>query len=165
MKWKLANGVGSQYLHTTSKHGVFSITTADAHTSAASSRLNWHPCWFKWTRPFCRKKNSDFWACAIICQTQSTHQVQGGSNMTGTVYTCLHTNKSRSYLNHLVLLYQWCTVMQISNLQNRSLLSIQFFSFYTRNSAKLLSIVLQMRPIDRHYVQTLCCTQSVQTAR
>jgi len=28
-------------LHTTSEHGVSSITTADAHTSAASSRLNW----------------------------------------------------------------------------------------------------------------------------
>jgi len=27
-------------LHTTSKHGVSSITTADAHTLAASSRLN-----------------------------------------------------------------------------------------------------------------------------
>ena len=27
--------------HTTSEHGVSSITTADAHTSAASSRLNW----------------------------------------------------------------------------------------------------------------------------
>jgi len=30
-------------LHTTSQHGVSSITTADAHTSAASSRLNWRP--------------------------------------------------------------------------------------------------------------------------
>jgi len=30
-------------LHTTSEHGVSSITTADAHTSAASSRLNLHP--------------------------------------------------------------------------------------------------------------------------
>ena len=28
-------------LHTTSEHGVPSITTADAHTLAASSRLNW----------------------------------------------------------------------------------------------------------------------------
>jgi len=27
-------------LHTTSEHGVSSITTADAHTSSASSRLN-----------------------------------------------------------------------------------------------------------------------------
>jgi len=27
-------------LHTNSEHGVFSITTAYAHTSAASSRLN-----------------------------------------------------------------------------------------------------------------------------
>ena len=31
-----------------------------------------------------------------------TVNIQGGSNMTGTVYTCLHTNQSRSYLNHLV---------------------------------------------------------------
>ena len=30
-------------LHTTSEHGVSSITTADVHTSAASSRLNWRP--------------------------------------------------------------------------------------------------------------------------
>jgi len=30
-------------LHTTSEHGVSSITTADAYTSAASSRLNWSP--------------------------------------------------------------------------------------------------------------------------
>jgi hypothetical protein len=30
-------------LHTTSEHGVSSITTADAHTSAASGRLNWRP--------------------------------------------------------------------------------------------------------------------------
>jgi len=30
-------------LHFTSEHGVSSITTADAHTSAASSRLNWRP--------------------------------------------------------------------------------------------------------------------------
>jgi len=30
-------------LHTTSEHGVSSITTADEHTSAASSRLNWRP--------------------------------------------------------------------------------------------------------------------------
>jgi len=29
--------------HTTSKHGASSITTVDAHTSAASSRLNWPP--------------------------------------------------------------------------------------------------------------------------
>ena len=40
MKGKLANGVGSQYSHTTSERGLSSITQADAHTSAASSRLN-----------------------------------------------------------------------------------------------------------------------------
>jgi len=31
-------------LYTTSELGVSSITIADAHTSAASSQLNWHPC-------------------------------------------------------------------------------------------------------------------------
>jgi len=45
-------------LHTTSEHGVSSITTADAHTSAASSRLNWRPRRFKWTRPSRRKTKS-----------------------------------------------------------------------------------------------------------
>jgi len=59
-------------LHSTSEHGVSSITTADAHTSAASSRLNWHPRRFKWTRPFRWKTKSGFCACAITFQTQST---------------------------------------------------------------------------------------------
>jgi len=55
-------------LHTTSEHGVSSITTADAHTSAASTRLNWRPRRFKWTRPFREKTKSGFCACAIIFQ-------------------------------------------------------------------------------------------------
>jgi len=59
-------------LHTTSEHGVSSITTSDAHTSAVSSRLNWRPRRFKWTRPFRRKTKSGFCACAITFQTQST---------------------------------------------------------------------------------------------
>jgi len=59
-------------LHTTSELGVSSITTADAHTSAASSRLNWRPCRFKWTRPFRRKTKSGLCACAITFQMQST---------------------------------------------------------------------------------------------
>jgi len=52
VKGKLANGVGSQYSHMTSERGVYSITNADAHTSAVSSRLNLGHRRFKWTRPF-----------------------------------------------------------------------------------------------------------------
>jgi len=37
--------------HTTSELGVSSITTADAHTSAASSRMNWRPCRFSSVSP------------------------------------------------------------------------------------------------------------------
>jgi len=59
-------------LHTTSERGVSSITTADAHTSAASSRLNWRRRRFKWSRPFRRKTKSGFCACAFTFQTQST---------------------------------------------------------------------------------------------
>jgi len=58
-------------LHTTSEHCVSSITTADAHTSAASSRPNWRPRRFKWTRPFRRKTKSGFCEGAISFQTQS----------------------------------------------------------------------------------------------
>ena len=67
MEWEAST------LHTTSERGVSSITTADAHTSAASSRLNWRPRRFKWTRPFRRKTKSCFCACAITFQTQSTN--------------------------------------------------------------------------------------------
>jgi len=58
-------------LHTTSEHGVFSVTTGDAHNSAASSRLNWHPCRFKWTRPIRRKTKPGFCACAVTFQLAS----------------------------------------------------------------------------------------------
>jgi len=59
-------------LHTNSERGLSSITTADAHNSAAYSRLNWRPRGFKWTRPFRRKTKSGFCACAITFQKQST---------------------------------------------------------------------------------------------
>jgi len=74
MKGKMANGVGTHTLHTTSEHGVSSITTADAHISAASSRPNntLFPLRFKWNPPFRRKRQSGFCACAITFQLAST---------------------------------------------------------------------------------------------
>ena len=62
-------------LHTTSEHGLSSITTADAHTSAASSRLNWRLRRFKWTRPFRRKTKSGFCVCAITFQLAFTNRM------------------------------------------------------------------------------------------
>jgi hypothetical protein len=69
IKGEVANGVGSQYSHTTSEHGVSSTTKAYAHILAASSRLNWRLCRFKRTRPFRWKTKSGFCACAITFQT------------------------------------------------------------------------------------------------
>ena len=71
MNGKLATGVGSQY----PSHyiGTWCIQHYYRwwHTSAASSRLNLRPRWFRWTRPFRRKTKSGFCACAITFQTQS----------------------------------------------------------------------------------------------
>jgi len=60
-------------LHSTSEHGVSSITTADAHISAASNRINWKLCQFKWHCTFRWKINSGFFACAITFQTCCTN--------------------------------------------------------------------------------------------
>jgi hypothetical protein len=46
---------------------------ADVHSSPASSRLNWRPRRFKWTRPLRRRTKCDFCICAITFQTQSTY--------------------------------------------------------------------------------------------
>jgi len=59
-------------LHTTSEHGISSITTTDAQTLAASSQMNWCPHWFKWTRSFRQKMKSGFCACAITFQLASS---------------------------------------------------------------------------------------------
>ena len=74
VKGKLTNAVGSQYSHATSELGLSSITKADAHTSAASSRLNWRPHRFEWNRPFRGKTKCGFCACAITFRTSYTHQ-------------------------------------------------------------------------------------------
>ena len=61
--------------HMTAEHRLaraVQTLLADANSSPASSRLNWYPRRFKWTRPFRRKTKSGFCACAITFQTQST---------------------------------------------------------------------------------------------
>ena len=84
VKGKLANGVGiqypSQYLGTWCIQHYY----ADAHTLAASSRLNWRPRRFKWTRPFRRKTN----AYAITFQPASTtfHHTQTRSHVCRHIY-------------------------------------------------------------------------------
>ena len=78
MKGKLANGVGSQYSHATSERGLSSITQADAHASAASSRLNLRPHRFKWTRPFRGNAKYGFCLCAIRFRTSYTYRELGG---------------------------------------------------------------------------------------
>ena len=61
--------------HMTAEHRLaraVQTLLADVHSSPASSRVNWFPRRFKWTRPLRRKAKSGFCACAITFQTQST---------------------------------------------------------------------------------------------
>ena len=77
-------------LHTTSEHGVSSITTADAHTSTDSSRLNWRPADWNGLVSFRRKTKSGFCACAITFQMQSTSSSsRGGSRLPQTAFVAI----------------------------------------------------------------------------
>ena len=97
-------------LHTTSEHGVSSVTTADAHTSAASSRLNWRPRWMKLIRPFRQKTKSSFCARAITFQLAST---QTHIHMCVCIYIYIylfiylyqHIGMNRSYLTIIDFFY------------------------------------------------------------
>ena len=62
-------------LHTTSEHGVSRINTANAHTSAASSRLNWRPPPILMDSSFRRKTKSGFCAYAITFQLASSYLI------------------------------------------------------------------------------------------
>jgi len=94
VKGKLANGLGSQYSHATSERRLFGITQADAHTSVASSRLNWRPHRFKWTGPFRGKTKSDFCACAITFRTSYTGRTLTGETLCGGMPALLVTVKN-----------------------------------------------------------------------
>ena len=87
-------------LQTTSEHCVSSITTTDAHTSAASSRLNWSPRRFKWTRPFRRKTKSGFCACAITFQLASK-DLERSWQVTQIISLCASPTSSYSHFGKL----------------------------------------------------------------
>ena len=79
--------------HMTAEHRLaraVQTLQADVHSSPASSRLNWRPRRFKWTRPFRRKKKSGFCACAITFQKQSTLSSPTSS-------CCCHWNHISAY--------------------------------------------------------------------
>ena len=76
VKGKEANGVGSQQFSAwlgTVHPVLLQLFSPDPHSKKASTRLNWHPRRYKWTRPFRGKTESGFCACAITSRFHSTH--------------------------------------------------------------------------------------------
>ena len=99
--WRMES-VASTY-HTTSEHGVSSITTADVHTP-----LNWGPRRFKWTRPFRRKIKYGFCACAITFQLASTKINIHNLNYLATKWNgepCLNTSRFKCVFVSLNLVF------------------------------------------------------------
>jgi len=95
-------------LHITSERGVSSITTADAHNSAGSSRLNWRTRWFKRTRPFRPKKKSCFYACVITFQLASTLVLFQGW---GVKYCWNRWSSNFSFRNKFVIVLPRCLLV------------------------------------------------------
>ena len=117
-------------LHTSSEHGVSSITTADAHTSAASSRLNWRSCRFKWIHPFRRKTKSVFCACAITFQLACTTVYSKKRNVQWFKEVVIRT----MYVQHHVY-SNYCAVIRYSNTQTSGN-PLTHFSLFRPSSGK-----------------------------
>ena len=61
---------------------------------AASSRLDWSPCRFKWTRPFRRKTKSGFCSCAIAFQLAITTKYALVQNTRGNTFVADATDQN-----------------------------------------------------------------------
>jgi len=75
VKGKEANGMSSQQFSVwlgTVHPVLLQSFSPDPHSKKASTRLNWHPRRYKWTRPFPWKTESGFCACAITSRFHST---------------------------------------------------------------------------------------------
>jgi len=104
-------------VHTTSEHGVSSIITADTHTSTASSRLNWRPRRFKWTRSFRRKTKS--------CFLRVCHHISTG--LYNSISRCLHESDPR-FKPRVRIKSNWHTTIShiLLNQTNRSVTVLTF---------------------------------------
>jgi hypothetical protein len=81
-------------LHTTSEHDVSIITTADAHTSAASIRMNWRPpADLNVPVRLAAQMKSGFSACAITFRTSfpAYRWLGGEASQSAHVHCCLQT--------------------------------------------------------------------------
>jgi len=113
--------------HTTSEFGVSSITTADAHISAAGSRLNWRPRRFKWTRPFRRKTKSGFCACAVTFLLAPASGSNGSTQIWQLqVYDAAIINERDTvlYLYHCISTVMWLSGRVVSVMPEMSILPI-----------------------------------------
>jgi hypothetical protein len=155
-------------LHTTSEHGVSSITPADSHTSAASSRLNWRPRRFKWTSPFRRKTKSGFCACAITFQTQSTTSSSHSDFVTNNVAVLCAFRRSQMIDDHQRYLQlttinvrkKW--VDQDSILQTQiSVVKWNTFSYYSNWCTQLTHTSLLCKRAIAHPYSRLVCRHNI----
>jgi len=84
VKGKEVNGVDSQQFSVwlgTVHLVLLQSFSPDSHSKKASTRLNWQPRRYKWTRPFRWKTKSGFCACAITSRFHSTAEPEVGGEI------------------------------------------------------------------------------------
>ena len=115
---------------------------ADPHSSTASSRLNWLPRRFKWTRPFLWKTKSGFCACAITFQT---------------CYT-----KDLLNINYLLICYIWSPCGNINRSEN---LHTQFYSASASSYSSLSVTNIKQTNLIWRPLKCLCCGNKTELSR
>ena len=142
---------------------------ADAHISAAISRLNWSPPRFKWTRLFRRKTKSGFCSCAITFQTQSTTSVMAKSSRSASTILCVVTIAKptfccihlQPFISHIIVLAEVRYVSQTCDVLRETWFApivtprhIQIAGWYelSKFSSHANKIVLQAPQIQKMWV-------------
>jgi len=135
-------------LHTTSEHGVSSITTADAHTSAASSPLNWRPpADLNGLGPFRAKDEIWFLRVCHHISTGLYHVVSEQCNI------CLWTPlmDASVYINFRLLVTWWIQrrLLQTYNTGGDCVYTISLGAFRIISGKAAIRLVMSVRPSAR----------------
>ena len=116
--------------------------SADPHSKKASTRLNWHPRRYKWTRPFRWKTESGFCACAITFRFHSTTNSTnvGPCKITTRMLKPTADQKTRIALN--IIVSQTWHLSCVKYKQDRKQYCNQIHHFDSRKQNK---VILPMR--------------------
>ena len=114
-------------LQAISEHVVSSITIADAHTSAPSSRLNWRPYWFKcsgYSVPFTLPRNMVYPTLLPLMRTPRLPAVDWTDAPRRAKWTRPFRRKTKSNFEACAIIFQLASIASIIGSTFHYILSI-----------------------------------------